>query len=166
MNKTLKIGTLALLLASVGIVGAANAFGGGSRGGSGEMPTFEEMDTNGDGVVTAEELAAVGEARFAEMDADGDGVLSVEEITAMITAEASARAAKGVERMLERLDENGDGVISQDEMPERDHSRVVDHLDEDDDGAISEEEFETAKEMRKGKGGKRGKGGDGKGDRH
>ena len=62
MNETLKIGSLAILLASVGVVGTANAFGGGQRGG--EMPSFEELDTDGDGVVSAEELAAHADARF------------------------------------------------------------------------------------------------------
>ncbi len=162
MNKILKIGTLAILLASVGIVGAANAIGG--RGG--DMPTFEELDTNGDGVVSVDELAAFGDSRFAEMDTDGDGVLSVEEITAMIEAEMSERAAKGVERMMEQLDANDDGVISEDEMPERDHTRMIDHLDEDEDGGISKEEFEAGSEKRGGKDGKRGKGGEGHGGRH
>ena len=163
MNETLKIGSLAILLASVGVVGTANAFGGGQRGG--EMPSFEELDTDGDGVVSAEELAAHADARFDSMDTDGDGVLSVEEITAMIEAEASSRAARGVERMIERLDENDDGVISEDEMPERGQSRLIEHLDEDEDGVISSDEFEAAKDKRKGKGGKRGKDGKGHGDR-
>lgn len=167
MNKHLKIGTLAILLASVGVVSTASAFG---RSGGGEnAPTFEELDANGDGIISLEELEGQSDARFDEMDTDGDGFLSVDEITAMIEAQAAERAAKGVERMIERFDEDEDGVISADEMPSPDHSRLIDHADEDEDGSISEDEFEAAKEKREERGGKRGgkggKGGKGHGDR-
>jgi Ca2+-binding EF-hand superfamily protein len=43
---------------------------------------FEEMDLNGDGAVTLEEMEGAREARFAEADANGDGVLDRDELLA------------------------------------------------------------------------------------
>lgn len=46
-------------------------------------PVLADVDANGDGEVTFEELAAVidiGEGEFANLDANGDGVLDEEEI--------------------------------------------------------------------------------------
>ena len=60
--------------------------------------------------------------------------------------------------MIERFDENGDGVLQQDEMPtqqERRSARMFDRVDADDDGAISAEEFESAKERMDERGGNR-----------
>jgi len=159
MNKHLKIGALALLMASVGVVGTASAFGA-PRGGE-NAPTFEELDTNADGIVSLEELEAQSEAHFANLDSDGDGVISADEMSAMIEANLSGRAARGVERMIERFDDNGDGVLSEDELPQRNHSRMLENVDADEDGAISAEEFEAAKEKRGERGdhgGKRGGG--------
>ena len=92
-----------------------------------------------------EELQAQGEARFASIDTNGDGGLSAEELIAAAEGRAEDRAA----RMLERLDENGDGILQMDEMPRRGGDRaerMFDRVDANDDGVISQEEFETAKE--------------------
>lgn len=41
---------------------------------------FQQMDSNGDGVITAEEHAAAAAKRFATMDSNGDGKLTREEM--------------------------------------------------------------------------------------
>lgn len=110
-----------------------------------ERPDFATLDANGDGALTLDELQARGAARFAEADANGDGALSAEEMVAA----AEARNADRVARMIERHDENGDGLLQQDELPTRGQDRaerMFERADANDDGTISEEEFEVAKE--------------------
>lgn len=126
-----------------------------------ERPDFATLDINGDGQITMEELAAQGEARFTAADTDGDGALSEAELLARTSERAENRAAQMVERMLERLDANEDGLIQQSELPEHDEDRAerrFERVDADEDGAISEEEFEAAAE-RGGKGRRGGHGG-------
>lgn len=113
-----------------------------------ERPDFATLDLNGDGALTLEEMQSRGQACFAEMDANNDGVLSKEELSAAVTAHAADRVA----RMLSRFDDNGDGLLQQDEMPARAENRAArmfDRFDADGDGTISAEEFDAA-EMRMG----------------
>lgn len=107
---------------------------------------FEELDLDGDGQITLEELTNRGEARFAETDTDGDGALSRDEMIAAGRARVEAR----VDRMLEAADADGDGQITQDEIAalredrrETRQARMFERLDADGDGAISAEEFEA-----------------------
>ncbi len=121
-----------------------------------KRPDFATLDLDGDGALTMEEMQPRGEARFAEADSNGDSALSAEELTATINANAADRVAG----MIERFDENGDGVLQQDEMSGRNGDRVArmfERVDADGNGAISEEEFESA--------GKRGKDRDASGQR-
>ncbi len=131
---------MAVLLS--GLVVAAGAASANERG---ERPDFATLDLNGDGALTLEELQAQAEARFASIDTDSDGGLSAEELIAAAEGRAADRAAK----MIERLDENGDGILQQDEMPRRGGDRadrMFERVDADEDGVISQEEFDSAKE--------------------
>lgn len=117
----------------------------------GEME-FSALDANSDGMLTPEDLAALQAERFATADTDGDGGLSEAELIARATQEASERAAARAERfatrMLERLDENEDGILQADELGDgtsRGMDRMFARFDTDEDGAISQEEFEAAK---------------------
>ena len=146
-TKVLMAAVIAGLLVTAGAVSAQGRPGGGER------PDFATLDANGDGMITVEELAAVHANRFANMDADGDGAVSLEELIAAANARASAQASQ----MLERMDENGDGLLQADEMqPPRGPSadRMLSHMDEDGDGMISEEEFDAKAQERGGRGGR------------
>lgn len=71
---------------------------------------FARLDTDNDGVVTLAEIEAAGGRggrMLARSDADGDGRIT----------RAEARA--GTADMFRRMDANGDGVISEDERPQR-----------------------------------------------
>ncbi|MCF7822025.1 MAG: EF-hand domain-containing protein [Mariprofundaceae bacterium] len=71
---------LPLLIAALAMPVAAMACpgkGDAKRGGH-----FQKMDTNGDGVVTADEHAAMAARHFSKMDANGDGKLTSDEMKA------------------------------------------------------------------------------------
>ena len=78
---------------------------------------FTRLDSDGDGLLTSQELAARrgrGEHRGfepGEIDTDGDGAVSLAELQ-------SVRPGMTEERFA-RMDSNGDGVITNDERPER-----------------------------------------------
>lgn len=156
MKKQLVLATLIASLGATAVL-ADNGRGAGGRDGRG-MPEFSDMDTNGDGAVTLAEINAIPATRFAAADADGNGTLSVEEVTAMIEARASDKAADYAERMISRMDDDKDGVLSVEEMSPastRGAERMFSHIDADSDGNITQAEFDDAKEKRGGRG-KRG----------
>ena len=154
MKRAVLISGVTAIALAVTAISASAKPGGEGRGDRGPRVTFEQLDANGDGVVTLEEMQAQGQARFAETDTNGDGLLSAEEIAAKAERDITDR----VTRMIERRDTNGDGLLSQEEMqPNGDRSaRVFERLDENGDGQISEEEFAAMKKHGKRKGGRNG----------
>lgn len=147
--KTWTYGATALLIAAL-LAGAASAQGG--RG----AVDFSTLDVSGDGLLTVEDFETRQAERFAEMDANSDGSVDAEEFAAFAGAQAGERAAK----MFERLDADGDGVVSRDALEARGGDRgprlerMINRFDADGDGALSEAEFDTARaEMRDRRGG-------------
>ncbi|WP_084437105.1 EF-hand domain-containing protein [Pseudodonghicola xiamenensis] len=129
--------------------GAMDAAGMGR--GMGPRMSFEELDTNGDGQISKEEMQARVQGRFNALDADGNGTISLEEMQAQARQRADERAAW----MFKQMDENGDGALSADEMkgPRRSDgmmNRMFSRMDQDQSGTISKEEFDNAQaRMRK-----------------
>ncbi|WP_238928791.1 EF-hand domain-containing protein [Alexandriicola marinus] len=162
----IKTGALVAAIAVGFAVTGVAAQGNGPDGtqGRGGMMAFETLDLDGDGIVTEAELAGAAEARFAEADLDGDGALSADELTAQAEARMAASLADRITGMIERFDENGDGLIQPAEMADRgpDAGRFMARFDADGDGSVSAEEFDTA---RSDHGGRRHGGGK-NGDRH
>merc|ERR1719421_1675126 len=78
--------------------------------------SWKEVDANGDGKATPEEIAAARDAAkdaaadFAAADTDGDGMLSEEEFLAA-AREKGIPDDEAVE-MFKKLDKDGDGQIS------------------------------------------------------
>ncbi|MEO1703764.1 MAG: calcium-binding protein [Pseudomonadota bacterium] len=130
----------------------------GPRGG-GERASFSELDANGDGEVTMAEMAAHAAARFAEADTNGDGSLSSAEMIAARMNGNADRLERRISRFIERADDNGNGTLELGEIgpsEERQQARF-ERLDTDGSGGISEEEMEAAREARGGRhGGQRG----------
>lgn len=147
--------TGAAVLSLVAGAGAAMAFG--NKGDHGPMHggpamNFEEIDSDGDGKITPEEMAAHAKARFDAADTDGNGKLSTDEMKAAAEKRAIERAAQRAEhmaaRMLERMDADKDGELSFDEMPgqKTGAERMFQRADSDGDGALSRDELAQARE--------------------
>lgn len=132
------IKTTALILAILsGTALPALAEGRGER----QRPDFAQLDTDGDGVVSVAELEAKRAERLAGVDADGDGIVSAEEL-------ARAHQIRRAERMIARMDKNGDGLLQLDELQGRGPDPAK--LDANGDGVVSEEEFRDGmREMRR-----------------
>jgi len=108
-----------------------------------DQPSFGTLDRDGSGEITQNELAAMGQSRFDARDSNGDGVLDKSELLAAAAQRNEAR----VDRMMDRLDANGDGAISLEEMEARRNTdRVFARMDADGSGGLSEAEFEEGKE--------------------
>ncbi len=164
MNK-FRLGTLTALVAgflTVVLLGLpAKADDGGKyhkwKRSGGHQVSFEELDTNSDGMITAEDIEAYQEVRFNNIDTDGDSMISQEEWEANFEANISEGNKSRIAKMFDRIDNNDDGMISTDELPAKkmNFERILDKLDQDGDGAISKEEFDEGKFKGKRKSGKR-----------
>ncbi|SLN37501.1 transaldolase/EF-hand domain-containing protein [Aquimixticola soesokkakensis] len=86
--------------------------------GKGRMGGFDfaAADTNGDGAISAEEMAAYQQAKFDEIDANGDGEVSGEEMTAYRDAQRAAEIAERQAAMIAERDTDGNGTLSLEEM--------------------------------------------------
>ncbi len=156
MTRALMLSAIAALALGGTAVWAAGQGKGMMKGAHAPMMQFDEIDANGDGTVTREEITAGIEARFDKADTNGDGTLTAEEMAAQMAERMQARMEARAQRMITVRDANGDGVLSADEMgsptPE---GRMMARFDTDGDGAISKEEFDSAPMSRGGYGGKR-----------
>lgn len=148
---------------------------------------IETLDADKDGKVSQEEFMAPRQERFTKADTDGDGLLSQEEIQAAIESFREERGPRGdhamrggdgprgnqpmyggdgprgpnPEQMIERLDTDGDGLLSAEELAAAPQNQTMfQRLDADGDGAISEEEFQAARDMMRQRFGDRHAGGD------
>ncbi len=133
----------------------------GRKGGKhGMMPPIEQVDTNGDGNITLDEIKTHKAERFSLADTNGDGAVTAEEFAAHHEAKKAERQAKRQERAFSAMDADENGVISAEEHAAFRAERMEAHfarVDTDGDGMISEAEREAAKGKRKGKRGQHGK---------
>lgn len=139
MYKAALLSGLIVTAVSLGGVMDAGAHGGRDT----TLPSFSDLDADGDGQLTMEEMNNMRQNRFQAADANSDGILTREELT----AHAQGKVEEHVARMLERKDADGDGALSLEEMQSGRHAhgqRLFERADANSDGAISEEEFEEA----------------------
>jgi Ca2+-binding EF-hand superfamily protein len=99
---------------------------------------FDKLDANHDGVVTLNEYIAAADMRFKAFDVAGNGRVSAEEIAS--SPKAQERAARVAERIVKRLDTNGDGVVTEDEFLAGARQRFA-RIDSDGDGFIDASEI-------------------------
>jgi len=98
----------------------------------------KELDANGDGVVTREEMTAEVERTFAGYDRNGDGKLTADEYS----GPGGVRSAMGgfVKQHAKELDANGDGVITREELLNT-ALRMFDKADANHDGRLTPDEL-------------------------
>jgi hypothetical protein len=157
MNKKGKLilgGTVAGLIGAVAIAGAVQADSGrrghgwghhgggyhmgmgGPGGRSGMMRHMADLaDADKDGKVTQAEIDKARDDRFAKYDANGDGKLTLDEFENLmreITRPMTVRA-------FQRLDPNGDAVITVEELSVT-TANIVERMDRNNDGALSLED--------------------------
>jgi Ca2+-binding EF-hand superfamily protein len=119
---------------------------------------FSQLDKNGDGFITEDEVGDDRKAFFERLlrvaDKNKDGKLSKDEFVAGLAA-GEAKRPEGTpgekrplgkdfdpEAMFNRLDKNGDGKITKDEIPEE-RAEFLRRMDTDGDGVITKEEFKA-----------------------
>ena len=104
---------------------------------------MEILDTNKDGKITADEIAAEQRRMLAAVDVDGDGAVSVEEFR----RRGQLLMSVGATSMFDMLDTNGDGKITIDELtaPSR---RWFGRYDANKDGGIEASEMPDRPSMR------------------
>ena len=116
---------------------------------------FKRLDANGDGKVTLDELPEPRKAMFEGLlkraDKDGDGALTEAEFTQGIQAavgkpgnEKRPEGGPNAEQVFRRLDKNGDGKVTLDEVPEERRpmfERIFRRADKDGDKALTLQEF-------------------------
>ena len=126
---------------------------------------FERLDANQDGHVAADEIAADKERLFnrlvAKADADHDGRLSRDEFVAGLAstrpvpkaddsgAEGRAPQVFDGDAFFHRMDANGDGRVTTDEIPaerRENFSKLLERADANSDSALSRDEFEKVRQ--------------------
>ena len=124
---------------------------------------FGQKDVNGDGVLSGEEISERLARRLDRVDLNGDGAVSLEEWQQMFENMRRQTAEKGPlggllrllvgedadpEKAFALLDENDDGSLSKDELPEPIQARF-ESLDGDGNGLIDPREWgESVAELR------------------
>ncbi len=142
------IGTAALAavigISAVGTThaGYRSSHHGGSWGRHGDRQNmlFERFDANQDGKITKLEIEARRKQTMGKHDADKSGDLSLGEFQGVFNEIMRQRMV----RMFQRLDRDGDGKVTENEIARR-LDRMMGWLDRDKDGVIKKDEIRSHK---------------------
>jgi Ca2+-binding EF-hand superfamily protein len=140
MNKSVKYLVAAGLVAATASMSAQASPGEGKHEARKAARFFKKFDLNHDGRVSLREFRRVTGGRFDQMDANKDGKVSVDELIKYARAKRTERR----NRIMARIDSNKDGVISKKEFVAfrmKNLDRQFSRLDKDGNGSISSDEL-------------------------
>lgn len=132
--------------------------GPGGPGGPGEdrgmmlVELFDSVDADKDGKVTYAELEAHRKAEFDAADTNKDGSLTADELSARALARFQEKLAERTQAMLDNMDNDGSGGLSQNEMGEGPGMRNFARIDADNDGFVTKEEIQAGMQHHKKRG--------------
>lgn len=140
-----KVPIVTIFLLTLTAVSTVLVAGEGHRDGKGKFMSF--FDTNSDGTVNMAEFKKAAADRFLKMDGDANGFVTRDEFRHYVTERRKERRAK----WFKKIDENGDGILSQQEYinykVKKAESRFA-KMDGNADGIVSVEEFKNRKRER------------------
>ena len=139
MKTILALTAVALASATTLALAQTAPAAGGHRGAF--MERLKAADTNGDGMLSKSEAAALPHIakHFDAIDANHDGQVTVDELHAFMKARHGEFAKKG----FATLDANGDGKVSRDEFLAQANARF-DRMDANKDGVLTPDELKGA----------------------
>ncbi|WP_295537061.1 hypothetical protein [uncultured Thioclava sp.] len=109
---------------------------------------MNEVDTNGDGAISLEEIQAKRAADAKALDANGDGMISKDELVNFELAKEKTRIEARVAQRFAAQDVNGDGELSAAELIERPlPMQMFQRIDRNNDGVLSADELQAARKM-------------------
>lgn len=110
---------------------------------------FARIDTNGDKVLSPDEMRAYVAGQIAGLDANHDGYLTTDEIAAKMTQMAQEQVASRAAEMLKRADTAGDGKVTVAALAAMPWpmDRMVDRMLKAGGGKITEATFDTVKAL-------------------
>ncbi|OPZ11610.1 MAG: transaldolase/EF-hand domain-containing protein [candidate division BRC1 bacterium ADurb.BinA364] len=121
---------------------------------------FMRYDADGDGKISKDEMPEKMRPFLASMDSNGDGFVDEEEAGALAQKAVPAAPAPGAPSVsFLRYDQDNDGAVSREEMPEA-LGHLIDRLDANGDGKVDRAELDQMRQRMESMGGGRGAGGD------
>lgn len=139
-KKQRRVGTVGAIL---GLLVAAGAWAGGNP-----EDKFKAMDTNGDGMISANEHASGVRSMFDRMDSNRDGNVT----TAEMDASHKMKGDKGMHHdmssadKIAKMDTNGDGMLSSSEHDAGAKTKFAE-MDSDKNGSVSKAEMDAGHAM-------------------
>ena len=156
-QKKVGLGIAALAVALMGSAAIADNMGKAGKGPDmgmggpmmmGPALNFDAVDANKDGKISPDELTAWRAAQAKSVDTNGDGKLSVDELAAMHLKEMTAAATDQAQKLVDRLDTDGDKMLSAAELVEPPMpADLFAKVDTNKDGFIDQAEADAAQKL-------------------